>query len=356
MASELAHGLHVGDEGVVRECAQHAVAQDSARNQILVVHVFGLKGAVDGGGKGLEVRGRLVKGDKPLVVGQAALTRINLWGDGEFAHLAAVGGHGLFEGVLDFGPDDVLAEGRYKVLDASGHANAVGCRRHELDGVANAVAPKAGVGVHDERVVDAGLHLGEAEAGRIFVKKAVGRNEFVVDSVVEQQQQILAVGLVLVGDEALGRRVGLHDGNLASKELFESGAVGLECDSARDKEVKGGEYFADARLAADLEQALEVHLYPGRNSRDDGHRGAYGFAHDGFDFVFPVLDAVGVPSGLAVLLKVGRHEVRGDSAQATRGNAVFVFEYGASLQKDHVAVDHAALAGGVHVGKKGVAG
>ena len=290
------------------------------------------------------------------MVGQSALAGVDLWSDGEFTHFAAVGGHSLFEGVLDFGSDDVLAKGRDKVLDASGHTNAVGGRRHELDGVANAVAPKAGVGVHDERVVDAGLDLGEAEAGRIFVKKAVGRNEFVVDSVLEQQQQILAVGLVLVGDEALRRRVGLHDGNLAAKELFESGAVGLECDSARDKEVNGVEYLADARLAADLEQALEVHLYPGRNSRDDGHRGAYGFAHDGFDFVFPVLDAVGVPRGLAVLLKVGGNEVGGDSAQATRGDAVFVFEHRAALQKDHVAVDHAALAGSVHVGEEGVAG
>ena len=93
------------------------------------------------------------------MVGKSALGRIHLGGNGEFANLPALGRHGLVERILNLRADYVLAEGRNKVLDAAGNADSVGRGGHELDGVADAVAPKPGVGVHDERVVDANLHL-----------------------------------------------------------------------------------------------------------------------------------------------------------------------------------------------------
>ena len=137
------------------------------------------------------------------MVGQSALRRIHLGGNGEFANLPALGRHGLVEGMLYLRTDNVLAEGRNEVLDAAGNADSVGRGAHKFHGVADAIAPKPSVGVHDERIVYPNLHLGQAQAGRILVEEAVGRHKLVVNSVVEQQQQVEAVGLVLVGNKAL---------------------------------------------------------------------------------------------------------------------------------------------------------
>ena len=147
----------------------------------------------------------------------------------------------------------------------------------------------------------------------------------------------------------------MHNGNPAAKKLFKTSAVGLKGDSARDKEIEVRKNLTHRRFAANLEKALKVHLHPGRNARNERHGGVQGLANHGFNFLLPVFDAVCLPRGLAVFLKVGGHKVCGNSAQSAGRDSVFVFEHGAALQKDHAAVDHFAAAGGAHVGKEGVA-
>ncbi len=186
------------------------------------------------------------------------------------------------------------------MLDSARDPNAVRRLRHKLHRVANAVAPKAGVGVQNQCVVDPQLDLANAQARRVLFKELVGGHKFVEHFIVQEQQQIRAVRLVLVGKEALGGGIGFQNGNVLAKELKQACAVGLQGHPARDKEVKIGEDLRNGLLARLFHQALKVHLHPGRDATDDGHVGGVGFLGDGLHFGFPVFDAVGLPGGHAV--------------------------------------------------------
>ncbi len=207
---------------------------------------------------------------------------------------------GVVHGKLHLGADNMFAEGRNEVFDSAGDPNAVRSFGHKLHRVANAVAPKAGVGVQNQRVVDPQFDLANAQARRVLFKELVGGHKFVEHFIVQEQQQIGAVRLVLVGKKAFGGGIGFQNGNVLAEELEQARAVRLQGHPARDKEVKIGEDLRNGLLARLFHQSLKVHLHPGRNAADDGHVGSVGFLRDGLDLGLPIFDAVGFPGGHAV--------------------------------------------------------
>ena len=159
MPPQLSNGLHVGVEGVQGNLLHYGRPQDGARHEVVVVGVFGPQSGVQCGAEGGKITGRLIKGHKPIVVGQSTVCGSYLRGHREFPNNTRLFGNGRLESSLHFAANDVFAKGTDEVLDAPRNPDAERMKFGKFYGVAYGVTPQTGVGVQDECVVHAQLHF-----------------------------------------------------------------------------------------------------------------------------------------------------------------------------------------------------
>ena len=191
--------------------------------------------------------------------------------------------------------------------------------------------------------------------GRVGLKKPLGGHELEEDAAVEQQQQAGVAGLVLKGQEAFGGRKQLDAVDGPADAFEELGAVGLKVDAAVHEQVEIGENVLDGPAGAGRE-AVEIHLHPGRNARNQGHFLAQRFVHDAFELGFPVLDDVGGVAGQLVAAQVGRHVVVGNARKPAGADAVVHFQLRRARQEYQLAIEKLAAAGAVDVVQQRIAG
>ena len=105
------------------------------------------------------------------------------------------------------------------------------------------------------------------------------------------------------------------------------------------KQAQVGKHLPHGRLPRVLEQALEVHLHPGRNATDEPKILRARLAHHRVHLGFPIVDAIGLPRRKAVGLQVGRHVVRHNPTQPSQMHTPGrLRQFGTALQEDHFAV------------------
>ena len=159
--------------------------------------------------------------DEPFMEGQA-IGGCGLRGYGELGHFTRHHRNGILQGPLHFLGDHMLAESTGEMLGTAGDLDAWRRERSELHGVADLVAPKAGVGVEHQGILRVQLHLGDGPRSAVV---ALHGHEAEVDAIVQHQQQAVVVVLILVGDEALARGKELHAGHARADERFHAAAI-----------------------------------------------------------------------------------------------------------------------------------
>ncbi len=181
-------------------------------------------------------------------------------------------------------------------------------------------------------------------------------NKLEEDAGIGIQQQPLLLLAILESDEALRSRIGLHTGDAPADQLFQLAAVWLEIDAAIDEYRIVGKELEDGLLTAALQQALVVHLHPGRDATDEAHILLQRFVHDALQLFLPLLDAVDGVAGQLVGAKPGRHLVVDDTGEPPGGDTAHLLQLGAARKEDHLTIQKAALAGLGVVVEQGVAG
>ena len=260
----------------------------------LVVGVDLLQRVVQHPGKPLHVVRHLGKLYQPLVAALGVPVHED-GGGGVVRHLRARFGTRPRKPALGIVHYQLLAEGIDEVLGASGNDELVGVLRGELHGVAYHVAPQAGRGGDNHRIVLPQFHFLQAAGVRMLLAHLLQRDELVEDAIVYHQQHGRVGRVVLRAEVSFGSVVGLHVVHpAAADDLLVLLAVGGERHAAVEEDFQVGPYLLQTLLARLLQEVPDEHQHPRRHAGEVGDIGMKGFAGDGFYLWLEVLHQGGL--------------------------------------------------------------
>ena len=239
------------------------------------------------------------------------------------------------------------------MLDSSRNDNPIRFQTRKLDGVANVVAPKSGIGRKNQHIIHAQFDFANGVSFRVFGIKLVAFDEFVENSGVQQQQHSFFLLGILIGKKSFRSGKQFDAVHFSSNQIFEFGTIRFIIDAAINKQIEVFEDFAH-RLFSFLRKLFKIHLHPRRNPRNHCHILVESFLDNGVYLGFPIFDAIGFPRRHSVFLQVFRNKMRHDSRQSSQFHAIFFFQNGTSLQENHFPVDKIGVSGFVNVMQNGV--
>ena len=180
---------------------------------------------------------------------------------------------GLGQSFVGVAHHQFLSEGIDEGLGASGDEELVGIALREAHGVADDVAPKSWCR-DDHGIILAQFHFGQGNSMHRAASflKFVHRNELVIDLVVDDELQVIALPRRLHAKESLRRIVGLQVVHLVRRDqLLVLFAIGGEGDAAVEEAFEIGPHFGDVLLARFGQDVLQHAHHPRGYTRDIGH-------------------------------------------------------------------------------------